>query len=121
MSKAKVGSIPPDCLAAYDALIATVPGVDRKGAAMAYTSLNGHMFSYMNAEGVLALRLPAAEREAFMQRYDAPLHQAYGVVQKEYVTVPASLLNDVAQLAPYFQAGYRHVETLKPKATKRGG
>ena len=120
MSKAKASAIPPKRLAAYDALIAGIPGIERKGAAMAYTSLNGHMFSYMNGDGVLALRLPQPEREAFMQRYAAPLHQAYGVVQKEYVTVPADVLNDAGALGPYFQASHDFVARLKPKATKRG-
>jgi len=121
MSRAKASEIPPDRLAAYDALIAKIPGLERKGAAMAYTSLNGHMFSYMNGEGVLALRLPSSERDAFMRLFDAPLHQAYGVVQKDYVTVPESLVADTETLEPYFQASYRFIATLKPKATKRGG
>ena len=119
MTKPGKVSFPPAALAAYEALIATIPDLDRKGAAMAYTALNGHMFSYMNAEGVLALRLPAAERAEFMRRYDAPLHQAYGIVQKEYVTVPAGLLEETETLAPFFRAGFRLVESLKPKPTKR--
>jgi hypothetical protein len=117
----KASTIPADCLAAYDALIARIAGLERKGAAMAYTSLNGHMFSYMNGDGVLALRLPAVERETFMRRFGASLHQAYGIVQKEYVTVPATQLADTASLEPYFQASYRFTGTLKPKPTKRGG
>jgi hypothetical protein len=120
MSKAKASTIPPDRLAAYDSLIATIPGHKRRGAAMAYTSLNGRMFSYMNAEGVLALRLPPAEREAFMQQYGAPLHQAYGVVQKEYVTIPAAVLYDTGALKSYFRGGHDFVAGLKPKPTKRG-
>ena len=121
MSQAKASAIPSDRLAAYDALIAQIAGLERRGAAMAYTSLNGHMFSYMNGDGVLALRLPAEDRETFMQGFGAPLHQAYGVVQKEYVTVPVDLLDDAGTLEPYFRASYRFIETLKPKPTKRGG
>jgi hypothetical protein len=54
-----------------------------------------------------------------MQRYGATLRQAYGVVQKDYVSVPDAVLADTAALAPYFRAACRHVQTLKAKPTKR--
>ena len=38
-------------LALYEKLVATNPKVDRKGATMPYTSLNGHMFSLLTREG----------------------------------------------------------------------
>jgi hypothetical protein len=115
----KKSAIPADKLALYDALIAAVPGLERKGAAMAYTSLNGHMVSYMNADGVLALRLSKPDQEAFIHRHGAKLHEAYGVVQKDYVTVPDHLLADTATLSPAFVAGHRYVGGLKPKPTKK--
>ena len=34
-------------LASYEALVATGPGVERKGKTMPYTSVNGHMFSFL--------------------------------------------------------------------------
>ncbi len=51
--------------------MATNPKVERKGATVPYTSLNGHMFSYLSKEGKLAIRLPAQEREAFLKKYKA--------------------------------------------------
>src|SRR5262249_10168618 len=60
---------PADAVAAFDRLVATRPGVERKGAAVPYTSLNGHMFSYLAKSGVLALRLPEPERSAFLKKY----------------------------------------------------
>jgi hypothetical protein len=65
-------------------LVATNPKVERKGATVPYTSLNGHMFSYLSKEGKLALRLPAEERTAFLKKYKAKLCEAYGRVQPEY-------------------------------------
>ena len=50
----------------YEKLVATNPSVDRKGATTPYTSLNGHMFSFLTEEGKLAFRLPAEERESFL-------------------------------------------------------
>jgi hypothetical protein len=111
--------IPAARLEQYDRLIATQPGVDRKGATIPYTSVNGHMFSYLSASGALALRLPPAERADFLDRYNTTLHEAYGIVQKEYVAVPDGLLADVGQLGPYFVASYVYVAALKPKPTRR--
>jgi hypothetical protein len=41
----------PANLALYEKLVATNPGVERKGATMPYTSVNGHMFSLLTKEG----------------------------------------------------------------------
>ena len=56
-------------LGLYEMLVATNPSVDRKGATMPYTSLNGHMFSFLTKEGEMALRLPAEDRERFIEKF----------------------------------------------------
>ena len=53
----------------YEKLVATNPKVERKGDTMPYTSVNGHMFSLLTKSGVLALRLPTEEQEAFLKKY----------------------------------------------------
>jgi len=110
---------PSDKLALYEKLVATNPKVERKGATVPYTSLNGHMFSYLSKEGKLALRLPAGEREAFLKKYKAKLCQAYGVVQPEYVEVPDSLFSSTRELKKYFDCSYDYVSSLKPKPTTK--
>ena len=102
-----------------DKLVATNPKVERKGATIPYTSLNGHMFSYLGKTGELALRLPVGEIEAFLKKYKTKLCEQYGVVQKEYVMVPSSLLKQTKELKPYFDASYAYVSSLKPKPSKR--
>jgi hypothetical protein len=104
-------------LGLFDALIATVPGVERKGATVPYTSHNGHMFSYLSKQGTLSLRLPDGPREAFLKKYKAKLCSQYGVVQKEYVEVPDALLTKTSELKQYFAVSYQHVKSLKPKAS----
>jgi len=105
-------------LALYDALVAKIPGVERKGASMLYTSLNGHMFSFLTKTGTLALRLPAAERDAFLKKYKTRLCEQHGAVLKEYVEVPSALLKKNQELKKYFELSYAYVASLKPKPTK---
>jgi TfoX/Sxy family transcriptional regulator of competence genes len=118
MSKA-AAQVPADKLELYEKLVATNPAVERKGAAMPYTSLNGHMFSFLTRTGKLALRLPAEERDAFMKKYSAALCEQNGAVLKEYVEVPDALLKKTRELKKYFGLSYAYVSSLKPKATKR--
>ena len=119
MPKPKAATAPPEKIELYDKLVATNPKVERKGATVPYTSLNGHMFSYMSKEGKLALRLPPDQREVFLKKYNAKLCEAYGVVQPEYVEVPASLLSCTRELKKFFDASYSYVASLKPKPTAR--
>lgn len=111
--------IPTERLEQYDRLIGTQPGVERKGATVPYTSVNGHMFSFLSDTGKLALRLPAREREAFLERYATTLHEAYGTVMKDWVSVPDALLADTDALAPHFRTSYAYVVAQKPKPTRR--
>lgn len=119
MPKSPAGAIPSDKLALYEKLVATNPNVECKGATVPYTSLNGHMFSYLSKQGKLALRLPPAEREAFLKKYKAKLCDAYGVVQPEYVEVPDSLLSSTRELKKFFDSIYAYVASLKPKPTAK--
>ena len=59
---------------------------------MPYTSLNGHMFSFLTKDGTMALRLSEDDRKAFQKRFKAKLCVRHGTVMKEYVEVPESLL-----------------------------
>src|SRR5258706_16065310 len=93
-------------LALYEKLVATNPKVERKGATMPYTSLNGHMFSLLTREGWLALRLQSEVREAFLKKYQTKLCVQYGTVMKEYVQVPDALLKKTQELRKYFDQSY---------------
>jgi TfoX/Sxy family transcriptional regulator of competence genes len=119
MAKPAAGTVPSDKLQLYEKLVATNPRVQCKGATVRYISLNGHMFSYMSQEGKLALRLPPDQREVFLKKYNAKLCEAYGVVQPEYVEVPASLLSSTRELKKFFDASYSYVAAPKPKPTAR--
>ena len=107
-----------DKIELYTQLVATNPTAELKGDTIPYTSINGHMYSYFSKDGFLALRLPAAARAGFLEKYKTTLVMAYGIVQKEYVTVPDSLLENTAELSEYFDLSYRYASSLKPKPAK---
>ena len=115
MATAKKSQIPPAKLELYEKLIATVPAIDRKGAVHPYTSMNGHMFTYLDQTGTLGMRLPKDELEAFLKKYKSKLFESYGVVKKDWVTVPDALLENTNELKKYLQISYEYVKTLKPK------
>jgi len=110
---------PDEKVRLYEALIAALPEVERKGAGFPYTSLNGNMFSILGAGGVMGLRLPEDARQAFLREHGASLYESHGAVMKEYVAVPDALLADAARLQPYVAASYAYANTLKPKAATR--
>jgi hypothetical protein len=110
---------PAECVVLYEKLLATIPEIERKGATMPYTSVNGNMFSLLTPEGMLALRLPEVERDAFLKRYETMLVVQYGAVMKEYVSVPPSLLRNTKELAKHLAVSYRYVLSLKPKPTTK--
>ena len=103
----------------YEKLVATHSASERKGDTIPYTSLNGHMYSYISKDGVVALRLATEDREAFMKKYKATLMTAYGIVQKEYVAVPDDVLVKTKELKPYFAKSYEYVSSLKPKPSAK--
>src|SRR5580658_7349760 len=115
MAKPVAGAVPSDKLELYRKVVATNPSVKLNGATVPYTSLNGHMFSYLSQQGKLELRLPEGEREAFLKKHKAKLCEAYGRVQPEYVEVPDALLSSTRELKKYFDSSYAYVVSLKPK------
>jgi len=98
MAKKTPSAIPADRLALYEKLVATNRRVVRKGASMPYTSLNGHMCSFLTKTGNLAPRLPEAERDAFLKKYKSTLCEQHGRVLSEYVEVPDALLKKTSEV-----------------------
>ncbi len=111
-------SPPTEQEALYDKLIATVPGIERKGDTNPYTSLNGNMFTLLH-QSKLAIRLSDEDREKFLKKYKTGLFEAYGTVMKEYVAVPDSLLKNTKELKKYLDLSYEYAKTLKPKPTTK--
>jgi hypothetical protein len=111
--------IPAEKLALYDKLIRERPHIARKGAGLPYTSVNGHMFTFLSASGALALRLPSEARKEFLEKYGTSLFVAHGSVLKEYVEVPEKVFADTGELLPYLDMSYAYAQRLKPKQQKK--
>ena len=115
MATKKKSAIPADQLALYERLIAANPHIESKGDVHPYTSVNGHMFTYLDRTGVVGIRLPKDEVEPFLKKYETTLFESYGVVKKDWVTVPDSLLKNTKVLKKYLEISYEFVKTLNPK------
>ena len=108
---------PPDALERYAAVVEGA-GEAVKGAKIPYTSRNGHMFSFLDGHGAMALRLSEKLTDEFLSRYvSGPVIQ-YGSVMRGYVSIPDDLLSDTEELGSWFEKAYDWIGTLEPKSTK---
>ncbi len=98
----------------YNKLVALYPDAVLKGDTIPYTSLNGHMYSFLSKGDEVTLKLPEDERVKFIEKYKTRLAENYGIVQKEYVVVPDSLWKNTDELLLYFNIElqiHKHTKT----------
>ena len=106
-------------VALYEKLIATIPGLERKGDANPYTAVNGNMFTLLHQSSRLAIRLPEDKREEFVKKYKTTLFEAYGCVMKEYAAVPDAMLKNTKELKKYLEFSYEYAKALKAKSSRK--
>jgi hypothetical protein len=106
---------PADRLVLFEELVASVAGVDRKGAANPYTSRNGYMASFIDKEGQVSIRLDKADRDEFIAQYKSRISTQYGKNMPEFVVVPDDLLARQDELRPWFERSWAWVGTRDPK------
>lgn len=111
---------PPEALELYtEAVDAARNEAVVKGAKNPYTSRNGHMFSFLTADGTMALRLSDELQEEFLASYDAGPVLQYGSVMRGYLSVPDELLSNTTELVGWFERSFDWIGTLEPKPTKK--
>ncbi len=111
---------PPEALDAYLSVVErSQSGAEVKGAKNPYTSRNGHMFSFLDAGGTMALRLPDEMTEEFRSTYDSGDVIQYGATMRGYSSIPAQLLADADTLRAWFDQSWEWIGTLPPKPTKK--
>lgn len=109
---------PVDALKRYAAVVEEAGDVV-KGAKNPYTSRNGHMFSFLDGDGTMALRLSDELADEFVSRYESGPVIQYGSVMRGYVSIPDDLLSDTGEIGSWFEKAYEWIGTLEPKATKK--
>ena len=102
-------------LALYDKLVAANPNFKRKGKTMPYTSANGYMFSFLNKEGEIGIRLPKEAGKKFMEEHNSTIFKSHGAVMKDYVLVPDEMLENLELVGEYLQIGFDYVMSLEQK------
>lgn len=111
---------PPDALERYRSVVESSAGdAIVKGAKNPYTSRNGHMFSFLDRDGAMALRLSKELGEEFRSRYETGPVMQYGAVMNGYVWVPEELCADAREITAWFDKSFEWIGTLAPKPTTK--
>ena len=110
---------PPDALDCYRAVVEASGNGEVKGAKNPYTSRNGHMFSFLDADCAMALHLSADLEAEFRSRHDSGPVTQYGRTMRGYSSVPPDLLADTEALRECYDRAWEWIGTLKPKPTKK--
>lgn len=116
---AKKSTIPQDKLDLYNKVIELHPHIDRKGKNNPYTSLNGHMFSFLDKEGKMGLRFSKEYLVDFNNKYGGGPNIQYGSVMNGYAIIPNDLLENTEKLLEYLEISYQFAGSLKPKPSKK--
>ena len=121
MATKKKTNVPEDKLELYEQLLDAARIDSKSNFGSAYTAVNGHMYSMISKYGLVGIRLPKDERDAFIEEYDTEMFRADPdwPPSKEMVAVPDDLLRDTKALAPYMTRSFEYTQTLKPKPTKK--
>lgn len=110
----------PAVLDAYKRMVDGVPDVEWKGATHPYTSWNGNMFSHINRDNIIGLRLSKTDLKEFTETYDTGLFEGYpGFFQKEYAAMPPTMYGNTRAMRKWFRKSFAHVSSLKAKPTTK--
>ena len=103
----------------YQAVVKASGNGEVKGAKNPYTSRNGHMFSFLDAEGVMALHLSAELEAEFRSRYESGPVVQYGRTMRGYSSVPTEILDDTEVLREWYDRAWEWIGTLNSKPSKK--
>lgn len=107
-----------DLVALFEAAISAANQIERKGNANPYTSANGHMFSQINKDNQLGIRLPKPRQKELLDEYGAGPFKSYGATMRDYVCVTEEMLSDQALIISLLQEGLAFVSAMPPGGKK---
>lgn len=93
-------------------------GLEVKGKA-GYTSLNGHMFSFVGKDGMVAIRLSPEDKASFESEHKTGDVIQYNSVMRGYVPISNKMLRDTSLCSDLLKAGRDYIATLKSKPTTK--
>ena len=110
---------PSDALAAYLAIVEnSQTDAEVKGAKNPYTARNGNMYSFLDADGTMAIRLSPELTREFRSSYASGDVIQYGSTMRGYSSVPTELLRDPESLTSWFERAWEWIGTQPAKPTK---
>ena len=115
----KFTKAPLELVALFEQVVAGLPPVEmRKMFGYPAAFANGQMFASLFQDHFI-LRLPTAEREAFIRAHGAHVFEPMpGRPMREYVEVPPALLKTGQELDGWLARGLAYAQSLPPKAAK---
>ena len=78
------------------------------------------MFTYSRSDWHDGHAIAPGRGRKFLKKYKTTLFKSYGVVKKDYVTVPGTLLKNTKELKKYLELSHGYVATLKPQSNRHG-
>lgn len=108
-----------DMIVCFESAIAACPKIERKGKANPYTSTNGHMFSQINKDDQLGIRLPKSRQAALRERYQAGPFKSYGATMRDYVCLTEAMLNEPGLVTALLVEGLAFVSAMPPGGKKK--
>jgi TfoX/Sxy family transcriptional regulator of competence genes len=109
----------PAIVQVFEKALSAVPQAQsRKMFGYPAAFVNGQMFASLFGDNFI-LRLPEAERAAFVQKHDAHVFEPMpGRPMREYVVVPPSVVQSATQLDAWLGKALAYAQSLPPKAAK---
>ena len=99
----------------YDEAVLLNNRFKRKGKSTAFTSSNGYMFSFLNKDAQLGIRLSKENIEHFHKKFTDENFISNGAVMKEFVVIPNFLLTDTTLLSSWLDKSFDYVNSLPLK------
>lgn len=103
----------------YEAAIAASDKAERKGKANPYTSTNGHMFSQINKDNEVGVRLPKPRQKELLAQYGAGPFKSYGATMRDYVCLTDEMLSTQGLLTQLLDEGFDFVAAMPPGGKKK--
>lgn len=106
-----------DVIALFERAIAASGQFERKGKANPYTSANGHMFSQINKDDQIGIRLPKSRQAELLAQYGAGPFKSYGATMRDYVCLTREMLEEET-ITPLLEEGFAFVSAMPPGGKK---